>query len=157
MTLTATIEPSPGDSGTVTFRDNGFIIAGGGDIPVVADMAVFTTRNLTVGHHSLTAEYSGTPHFAAGVSDAANIAVFAPPRVVSVTPNGNIPSLAGAQRLPAPIYCELAFRDVRMLYRKLASFRRRQGAGGVGESFAGPAQITASRPIPFSVLSIPVF
>lgn len=97
--LTATVSPSPGVSGTVTFLDNGAPLA---SIPVVGGVAAFSTTTLAIGGHQLIAMYNGAVLFASSVSNAQSVLINAPPppppNVVSVTPNANLPSLAGVQR-----------------------------------------------------------
>jgi hypothetical protein len=56
VTFTATISPSAGATGTVTFRDGGSVI---GTSPLAGGVATFTTSSLAVGGHSITAQYSG--------------------------------------------------------------------------------------------------
>ena len=99
VTFTATVAPSPGNLGSVTFRDNGVIIAA--NIPVLGGVATFQISTMAAGNHPISASYSGTTEFAASTSATLNysVAVSAPaPQVVSVTVNGNISGLAGPQR-----------------------------------------------------------
>jgi parallel beta-helix repeat protein len=98
VTFTATVAPSPGNLGTVTFRDNAAVIAA--NVSVTGGVAVLQISSLSVGSHPIRADHSGAAGFASSMSNTLNYVVSAPtsPRVVSVTPNGNIPVLAGAQR-----------------------------------------------------------
>jgi hypothetical protein len=97
VTFTATISPSPGNAGTVTFTDAGEPLPGGSDVAVVNGVASFTTSALLPGFHPIAAIYSGAAGFAGGSSNTINFPVVAAlPRVVSATPNGNIPGLAGS-------------------------------------------------------------
>jgi hypothetical protein len=101
VTLTATVSPSPGSAGSVTFLDNGTPIPGGSSVAISGGVAVFTTTSLAVGTHSVSAAYSGATSFAASTSatkSAVINAMPAIPNIVSVTPNGNIQGLAGPQR-----------------------------------------------------------
>jgi glucose/arabinose dehydrogenase len=98
VTLTATVAPSPGNVGTVAFLDNGIPLAGAGSVAVSGGTAVFTTSSLSVGNHPIRADYSGAIGFLASSSSVQNVVIGTAPVVVSVTPNSNIPSLAGAQR-----------------------------------------------------------
>jgi hypothetical protein len=99
VTFTATVSPSPGAEGTVTFRDGASPIPGGANVPVVGGVAMFSTSALAVGVHPITADYSGSANFAASASNTLNFTVSAAdPIVMSVTPNANIPALEGAQR-----------------------------------------------------------
>lgn len=99
VTFTATVAPSPGPGGTVTFKDNGVVLPGGANIPVVNGVATYATSTLSAATHPITAEYSGAGNFAASKSNTLNYVVNkGAPQVVSVTLNGNIPSLVGSQR-----------------------------------------------------------
>jgi hypothetical protein len=101
VTFTATVAPSPGAAGTVTFNDNGAPIPGGVNIAINNGVAMFTTSNLALGSHPITAAYSGDLAFAPSTSNTQTVTVApvpTPPQILSVTPNGNIPALAGPQR-----------------------------------------------------------
>jgi hypothetical protein len=99
VTFTATVAPSPGNLGTVTFKDNGVVLSGGANVPVVGGAASFQISSLTPGTHPITAEFSGATGFSASTSNTLNFVVSAaPPQVLGVTVNGNIASLAGPQR-----------------------------------------------------------
>jgi hypothetical protein len=99
VTFTATVSPSPGASGTVTFLDSGVALPGGSNIALVGGVATFQISALSAGTHPISAAYSGAANFAASTSNTINFVVNAPaPQVVSVTPNANIQSLAGPQR-----------------------------------------------------------
>src|SRR5207344_2378156 len=60
--------------------------------------ATIQISSLTVGAHTLYAVYAGDVNFAPSASIQVVQVVGAAPRVVSVTPNANIASLAGEQR-----------------------------------------------------------
>jgi hypothetical protein len=66
ITYTATVsagagDPALGTVGTVSFFDNGALIPGGQNVPVVNGVAVFQTSLVTgVGDHPITATYSGS-------------------------------------------------------------------------------------------------
>ncbi len=98
VTLIATVEPSPGSLGTVTFIDNGGVLVA--SVPVVSGKSVIQLSSLAAGTHIIRADYSGNGGFAANTSNTLNFIVSVPtaPQVLSVTPNGNVPSLAGEQR-----------------------------------------------------------
>jgi len=99
VTFTANVAPSPGVNGTVTFKDNGVILSGGANVPLVGGVAKYTTSTLSAASHPITAEYSGAGTFAASTSNTLNYVVTkGAPQLVSVTLNGNIPSLVGSQR-----------------------------------------------------------
>ncbi len=59
VTLTAVVSPSPGVLGTVAFHDNGVPIFGASEISIVDGVATLQVSNLSVGTHSITADYSG--------------------------------------------------------------------------------------------------
>jgi hypothetical protein len=99
--LTATVAPSPGAQGTVTFKDGGVALPGGVDVALSGGVAVFSTSSLAVGGHALTADYSGFGAIAASTSNVQTVTIAGaapPPRVVRVTVNGNAPDLVGEQR-----------------------------------------------------------
>ncbi len=99
VTYTATVSPSPGVFGAVTFKDAGVPLVGGEIIPLVDGVARFQISTLTAAIHPITADYSGAPGFAPSTSNQIDFTVTAsPPQVLSVIPNGNIPALAGVQR-----------------------------------------------------------
>jgi hypothetical protein len=90
VTFTATIAPSPGALGTVTFLDNGTPIPGGSNVAVSGGQAVFSTTTLAVGTHPVTAAYSGATGFASSVSNVQNVVISSsatPPTVTGVTFN----------------------------------------------------------------------
>ena len=67
---------------------------GAANVPIVGGVAKFQTSLLITGIHAITADYSGAPGFSASSSAEANVVVAAsPPRVISITPNGNIAEL----------------------------------------------------------------
>jgi hypothetical protein len=63
VTFTATV--TSGASGSVTFRDNGSVLA---TVPLSGNTASFTTSSLTAGVHGITAEYSGNGTYGASYS-----------------------------------------------------------------------------------------
>jgi hypothetical protein len=65
VTLTATVNPSSA-TGTVTFADGVNVL---GAAPVIGGVATLSVDSLTVGAHSLSAEYSGDTCHASSVSD----------------------------------------------------------------------------------------
>ena len=56
FTANLTSAPAGSATGTISFLDGATVLAA---LPVVSDTASFTTSALTVGHHSITAYYSG--------------------------------------------------------------------------------------------------
>jgi hypothetical protein len=99
VTFTATVAPSPGVRGAVSFVDGGVPLPGGSNVALVNGVATLQVSALTPGAHTITATYSGAGAFQPSGSNALSFAVTgsAAPRVVSVVLNGNIPSLAGPQ------------------------------------------------------------
>src|SRR5262249_13819872 len=97
VTFKATVAPSPGNLGTVIFRDNAAIIAA--NVPVVTGVATYQTSALTPGTHAVSAEYSGAAGFPSSASSTLNYVVSPSitPQLVSVVPNANFVSLAGSQ------------------------------------------------------------
>jgi hypothetical protein len=57
VTFTATVSPSSGATGTVTFMDGGSAI--GSSLLNATGVATFSTSSLAVGSHSITAQYGG--------------------------------------------------------------------------------------------------
>jgi hypothetical protein len=99
VTFTATVSPSTGNAGTVTFKDNGTPIPAATNVPVVGGVASFQTSVLTAATHPISADFNGAPGYLPSTSNTVNVVVTASqPQLLSVTPNGNIASLAGAQR-----------------------------------------------------------
>ena len=49
--LTASVAPAPGSAGFVTFLDNGVPIPGGSNVPLVDNVAVFSTTTFALGAH----------------------------------------------------------------------------------------------------------
>src|SRR5262249_35090021 len=93
VTFTATVAPSPGASGTVTFKDAGVVLPGGANVPLVGGVAAYSTSTLSAATHPITAEFSGGGLFTASTSNPLNFVVSkGSPQIVSITPNGNIPS-----------------------------------------------------------------
>lgn len=98
--FTASVAPSPGAVGTVSFLENGIVIPGGDNVPLVDGKAAFSTAALTAGAHSVTAAYSVAPGAAAVSSSVAVTVVSAatPPTVKSVVINGGNPAVSSNQR-----------------------------------------------------------
>lgn len=98
--FTATVAPSPGAAGGVTFLDNGVAIPGGSNIAIANGVAVFSTTALAVGNHTVTAAFNGAPGFNASTSNAQTVSISSggtAPSVVSVTTNGGVVGFSGAQ------------------------------------------------------------
>ncbi len=100
--LTATVGPSPGVAGSVTFFDGGVAIPGASDVPVSGGVAVFSTNAFSVGSHSLTAVYNGSANYLASLpSNTQTVEISnsgTPPSVAGFAVNVNEPGFAGAQR-----------------------------------------------------------
>jgi hypothetical protein len=103
VTFTATVAPSPGAAGTVTFKDNGVALPGGANVAVVGGVASFQISSLSIGTHPISADYSGdvAAGFAASTSNTLSFVVSpagTPPTVTSFTINGSTPGFGGNQR-----------------------------------------------------------
>lgn len=73
LTLTATLSTASGrPAGTVRFYDGAVLL---GSSPLVRDRATLTTSSLTLGHHTITATYSGDATFLASTSSALGLVV----------------------------------------------------------------------------------
>jgi autotransporter-associated beta strand protein len=89
VALTATVTPSPGAVGTISFLDNGISIPGGANVPIVGGVAAISTSWLN-GNHPLTAAYTGNGDFLNSISNPQTVfvTVSPTPRILSITPNG---------------------------------------------------------------------
>ena len=90
VTLTATVNPATGASGTptgqITFNDGPLVLA---SVPISGGSASYTVSTLRAGTHSITATYSGDPNFGGSTSAAASLSV-APERTwVSLASSAN--------------------------------------------------------------------
>ncbi len=91
-TVTATISPSPGSLGTVTFRDNGASL---GTVNVSGNTATFQTSALISGPHPMTAVYSGAATFGGSTSNTLSFVVNGATTTTTLstgTPNPATPS-----------------------------------------------------------------
>src|SRR4029453_4708025 len=79
VTLTATVSPSLGPSGTVQFFDGGNPL--GGAVALSGGTASLTTATLGAGAHSITVSYSGNGNFTGSASSAVSqtVNLAAPP------------------------------------------------------------------------------
>src|SRR6185369_2618230 len=99
VTFTATVAPNPGSLGAISFLDGGVPLPGGSGLAIAGGMATFQTAALSAGAHAISTAYSGAPGYQASSSNALPFTVTASlPQLLSVTPNGNIATLAGNQR-----------------------------------------------------------
>jgi autotransporter-associated beta strand protein len=72
VTFTATVSPSPGTTGTVTFFDNGVAMPGGSNRPLSGGVATVSISTLSAGSHSITAVYNGATNYGSSTSSALN-------------------------------------------------------------------------------------
>lgn len=92
VTLTATVTPAEGrlgpPTGTVTFTENGQVVATASLAPGADDTAVatVTVSGLGAGDHAIRAEYAGSNRFGASTSGARNITVAKQPTAIKATP-----------------------------------------------------------------------
>jgi len=60
-TLEAAVTPNPGANGTLTFYDNGTVVAGASAVPIDASgIGMFQIASLPAGNHAITAVYNGS-------------------------------------------------------------------------------------------------
>ncbi|MGB7264158.1 MAG: FG-GAP-like repeat-containing protein [Terracidiphilus sp.] len=76
VTFTASVSASPTPAGSVTFFDGTTALATTTLNP--SGVAIYSTSNLSVGSHSITAAYQGNSTFAASTSGATTVTVSAP-------------------------------------------------------------------------------
>ena len=88
VTFAATVTPSPGNLGTVTFKDSGAVIAA--NVPVVGGVATFPISTLTVGTIRSAQTIAGATGFTASVSNAVNFIVFSNPNPLTVNTTSDI-------------------------------------------------------------------
>jgi len=91
VTLTVTVSPSDA-SGTVTFKDGATTLGTGS---LSGGIATLATNGLTVGNHSLTAEYAGDSSYTASTSSPLSQAVNQA-GTTNVVDSSSNPSLPGA-------------------------------------------------------------
>ncbi|RDL47540.1 hypothetical protein BLJAPNOD_05636 [Ensifer sp. M14] len=80
VTFTATLAGGASPTGTVTFRDGAATLGTG---TIIGTKATFVTSALTLGPHSISAEYAGDTNNAAATSAAVTVTVAAPTFVFS--------------------------------------------------------------------------
>lgn len=80
VTFTAVVAPVPPSTGipvgTVSFMEGATVLAA--DVPLVDGQAAFTTSDLSVGTHTITAVYSGDADWNGSVSEPVTVTVTAP-------------------------------------------------------------------------------
>jgi hypothetical protein len=91
LTFTATVTPISA-TGSVVFFDGGTAISG--NLPVIAGSASLTTSTLSMGAHSITAQYSGDATFNGATSAALSETVNSP--ISLFLTSGTNPSVFGA-------------------------------------------------------------
>jgi glucose/arabinose dehydrogenase len=91
--FTATVAPSPGNFGTVSFFDNGVAIPGGTNVPISGGVAIFSTSSLSIGSHPVTATFNGFTGFLPSTSNTQTVQINGPPTLLSTTLNGATPEL----------------------------------------------------------------
>jgi hypothetical protein len=91
--MTAAVSPLPNTTGTVTFYDNGEVLAA--NVPVEANgQASYSTTTLSVGSHSITAQFNGSTGYLPSTSVAKSVVINYPLASVSgVLPSSG--SIAG--------------------------------------------------------------
>ncbi len=97
VTFTATVSPSPGALGTVTFRDNGVALPGDSNVALDGGVATFQISTLSAGVHPITAVYSGATGFLTSTSAILDFTVTAAPTTTTLSvgaPNPATPTEA---------------------------------------------------------------
>jgi hypothetical protein len=141
--FTATVAPSPGALGTVTFLDSGVAITGGSNIAVVNGVAIFSTTTLGGGSHPVTASYSGAAGFGPSTSNVQTVVVSAggtAPTVNTITFNAGLTGFTAAQRSRiinvAVEFNQPVILDTRMTLR-IPTTSASPAIGGLGSRNAG--------------------
>jgi hypothetical protein len=86
VTFTATVTGST-PTGTVTFRDGATVLCS--SVPLVNGQAACATSALTLGSHSVTADYSGDSYNTASTSPAVSQDIGAPRHTLTLKKTGN--------------------------------------------------------------------
>src|SRR5204863_3176065 len=73
VTFTATVAPTGATTGTVLFKDNGVALGGPVLLGTITGTASVTTSTLTLGVHTITAEYSGDTNYNPSVATLTQI------------------------------------------------------------------------------------
>lgn len=110
--LTANVVPNTA-TGTITFRDNGNIL---GTAQLNAGTAAFSTTQLAVGSHQITAAYGGDSTFASNTSQPVDVEVAkgTTTTFLTVTPTASNPGqgvLLSASIVPQSATGTVAFKD----------------------------------------------
>lgn len=75
ITLTASVTPSQA-TGSVTFKDGGTPL--GSPVALVSGVATYSTADLSIGTHTLTAEYSGSLTYDGSTSSSVEVSLLSP-------------------------------------------------------------------------------
>ncbi len=75
ITLTATVSPSQA-TGSVTFKDGGTAL--GAPVTLVSGVATYTTADLGIGNHTLTADYGGSATYDGSTSSGVAVSLLSP-------------------------------------------------------------------------------
>ena len=75
ITLTATVSPSQA-TGSVTFKDGGTAL--GAPVTLVSGVATYSTVDLGIGNHTLTAEYGGSATYDGSTSNGVAVSLLSP-------------------------------------------------------------------------------
>lgn len=92
VTFTATVSPSSGATGSVTFMDGGTVL--GSSALNASGVATFSTSSLLIGSHSITAQYGGDSSHGSSTSPALSQIVNKASTTTTVTSDSN-PSKSG--------------------------------------------------------------
>jgi hypothetical protein len=92
VTFTATVSPSSGATGTVTFMDGGSVLAS--STLNASGVATFSTSSLVTGIHSITAQYSGDSNHGGSTSPVLSQTVNTASTTTNLTSDSN-PSRSG--------------------------------------------------------------
>ncbi len=92
--FTATVAPSPGSFGTMTFRDNGNVIPGGESVAVSGGVAVFSTSILAIGSHPITVDFSGFTGYLPSTSNTQTVEVDGAPTTATLSAGAPNPATA---------------------------------------------------------------
>src|SRR5205085_2570793 len=100
VTLTATVSPSSGPTGTVQFLDGATPL---GTVALSGGTASLTTATLATGSHSVTAVYSGNTNYGGSTSSAVNQTVNKVTTATTLTSSLNPSTFGQAVTLTATV------------------------------------------------------
>ena len=101
VTFSATVSPSSGATGTVTFMDGASILGASG--LNASGVATFSTSTLGVGLHSITAQYAGDGSHTGSTSPALSQTVNKAPTTTTLTSSSNPSKSGGAVTFTATV------------------------------------------------------